>query len=253
MTSVATVTRRLERVFEPEQAKVLAEVIDESYSDLVKTGDFNELKGLVAEIAHAQRDLQINMAELQEGQQALRESQQAMQESIRDLAVTVKGLSQEMGDVKGTLKGLSQEVSDVKGTLRGVAQEVGGLSRSMSYSLENEAYRMLPVYLEREYGIRVTERFVRTEIGGEEINFFARGERNGKPICLVGESKLRIDERRREAKRLFAQLHKQVTVVGETLPDCGEIVSFMVTHYIRPIAYHVANEENILIIHTFDW
>ena len=43
MSSLGTVRDRLGEVLEPEQANVLAEVITESYSDLVKTGDLMNL------------------------------------------------------------------------------------------------------------------------------------------------------------------------------------------------------------------
>jgi hypothetical protein len=32
---------------------------------------------------------------------------------------------------------------------------LAGLARSVSYALENEAYRQLPMYLEEHYGIEV--------------------------------------------------------------------------------------------------
>ncbi|MEM7531605.1 MAG: hypothetical protein AAF639_05490, partial [Chloroflexota bacterium] len=41
-----------------------------------------------------------------------------------------------------------------------VRSELGGLSKSLGYALENEAYRVLPAFLEKEYGITVTERFI---------------------------------------------------------------------------------------------
>ena len=77
-----------------------------------------------------------------------------------------------------------------------LAQEMGGLSRSVSYSLENEAYRQLPAYLEAEHDIVLDERMVRTDVDGEEINIFALGHRGDVPIVLVGESKLQLDRRR---------------------------------------------------------
>ena len=47
--------------------------------------------------------------------------------------------------------------------------EVGGLSKSMSYAFENEAYRSLPAVLKEKYGIEVKERIIRAEIDGGEI------------------------------------------------------------------------------------
>lgn len=45
---------RLKSVFTEEQTQALLEVISISYNDLVKVNDFNELKGIVKELAIAQ-------------------------------------------------------------------------------------------------------------------------------------------------------------------------------------------------------
>ena len=49
--------RKLEAAFPKKQAVILAEVITDAYSELVKTSDFNELKGIVKELAEAQKEL----------------------------------------------------------------------------------------------------------------------------------------------------------------------------------------------------
>ena len=47
---------KLARGFPSEQAQLLAVVIDEAYNDLVKVGDFTELKEIVKELAQAQKN-----------------------------------------------------------------------------------------------------------------------------------------------------------------------------------------------------
>ena len=213
MATVQTLTRRFERVFEPEQAVVLAETITEAYNDLVKTNDFTELKAIVKDLADAQH--------------RLAEAQERTEAQMKELARVVTNMG----------------------------QELGGLSRSMSYSLENEAYRTLPAYLREHYGITVTDRIVRTDIGGEEINFFALGERNGVAICLVGESKLQLDERRnsrREAERLIAQIESKVDAVRQLYPE-REMVRLLVTHYARPAIRQFLQEHNLIVVQTFEW
>lgn len=54
MQAAVDVKRKLEGAFPKKQASVLAEVITDAYSELVKTSDFNELKGIVKELAEAQ-------------------------------------------------------------------------------------------------------------------------------------------------------------------------------------------------------
>ena len=55
MLNETELAQKFEAVFERQQAVVLAEAITEAYSDLVKTGDFNELKAIVRDLADAQK------------------------------------------------------------------------------------------------------------------------------------------------------------------------------------------------------
>jgi hypothetical protein len=66
MPEAAEVRKMLEGVFTPPQAVVLAEVITEAYTEVIKTGDFNELKEIV-------RNLGIKMGELAEAQKRTEE------------------------------------------------------------------------------------------------------------------------------------------------------------------------------------
>ena len=68
MYTRAVMRRKLEEVFDRRQARVLSEVITDAYSDLVKTGDFNELKEIVKEIAIAQKRTELRVEELAEAQ-----------------------------------------------------------------------------------------------------------------------------------------------------------------------------------------
>jgi len=217
---VENMTRRFARVFAPEQATVLAETISDAYSDLVKTSDFNELKEIVRGLAQSQQELA----------QAQRE------------------LTQAQRDTDNRLGRLTDVVTNL-------AQEVGGLSRSASYALENEAYRQLPAYLGANYGIVLDKRLVRTEIGGEEIDIFALGQRNGNPIVLVGESKLQLDRRRggRDVvSQVLDQLERKVEVVQSHYPD-REVVRLLVTHYARPLVQAEAKKRDVIIVQSFDW
>ncbi len=145
MLRQAELARKLGTVFEQRQAVVLAEVVTDAYSDLVKTGDFNELKSIVKELAEAQKELA---------------------EAQKETQYHVQALTHKLGETNNTL---------------------GELEQSFAYALENEAYRMIPALLEEKHGIRMTERFVRTYVEGEEINLFGRGRRDGQDILIVGE------------------------------------------------------------------
>ena len=224
---VENLTRRFTRVFSPPQATVLAEAIHDAYADLVKASDFNELKEIVRELAQAQTRTEARMDELAQAQTSM--------------AVRMDELAQ------------AQARTEVE--IRNLARELGGLSRSVSYSLENEAYRLLPAYLEKEYGIVLAERLVRTEIDGEEVNLFALGQRNGIPIVLVGETKLQMDKRRgsRDAlEQALRQLEHKVEAVRRHYPN-REVVRLLVTHYVRPALQKEAEKRDVIIAQSFEW
>ena len=130
-----------------------------------------------------------------------------------------------------------------------------GFSRSVIYSLENESYRLLPIFLEAEYGIVLEKRAVRTVIGDEEIDLFALGQRHGAPIVLVGETKLQLDRRRGSrdaAVQVLAQLARKAEVVQSLYPD-REVVRLLVTHFARPAVHAEAQKQGILIAQSFEW
>ncbi len=276
MLNTPTLTRRFERVFDRRQASVLAESITEAYDDLVKTSDFSELKGIVQELAVTQQRTEIKVEELVVTQQRteikveelataqqrteirveeLAVAQQRTEIKVKELAVNMSHMTQSMDKMSQSMDKMSQDMSNMSQSISGVRSEVGGLSRTMSYALENEAFRVLPAYLEKNFDIIVESRFVRTEIGGEELNFYAHGEQNGRSVCIIGESKLKIDERRHSGKefgRIMSQLDRKAAVVQQDQPDCG-IVRMLVTHYVRPSARQLLEDEGILVVQSFDW
>ena len=225
--SIDRLTRRFNGVFSTQQAVVLAEAIHDSYADLVKTSDFNELKEIVRGLAQAQARTDASMRELAQAQRELTQAQRDTDSRLGKLA-----------DVVGNL-----------------ARELGGLSRSVSYSLENEAYRLLPAYLESQHGIVLEERLVRMEIGGEAVNLFALGQRNGRPIVLVGETKLQFDQRRSNRDALevaLDQLERKVEAVKQRHPE-RDVVRLLVTHYARPVVLEEARKRDVIIAQSFEW
>ena len=217
--------RKLESVFDKKRATVLSEVITDAYRDLVKTSDFNELKDIVrdlgikvGDLAEAQKRTELRVEELAGAQKELAEAQKRTEVSVATLA---RGL-----DATRT--------------------ELGGLSRSVSYSLENEAYRQLPRFLKERYHIEVTERMVRLELEGEEINIFAHGRRNGEDFLIVGETELRLS-----SVGKLKQLEKKVSLVKRHYP--GECISLMITHFARQPVLDRAKERGIIVIQSFEW
>jgi len=240
--------RKFETVFEVRQAAMLAETITDAYTDLVKTSDFNELKAIVRDLAQAQHRTERHVGELAEAQKELAEAQKRTEQRVEELAEAQKRTEQRMEELAEAQKEMVQGLSNTR-------NDVGGLSRSVSYALENEAYRTLPSFLKERYGIELTERLIRTEIGGEEINFFGKAVRDGESVLIVGETKLRLDERRRsrrEEKKVLDTLEKKITAVRTSYPE-EQIVPMLVTHYARLAFAQKVREQGILLVQSFEW
>lgn len=225
---------KFKSVFEIQQAAVLAEAITEAYTELVNTSDFNELKAIVKDLAETQKRTEHHVEELAEAQKRTELCVEELAEAQKGTEVSVKKLAQGLDETR---------------------REVGGLSRSMGYALENEAYRALPQFLKAQYGIELTERLVRKEIGGEEINFFAKAKQDDTMVLVVGESKLRLDERRysRQAKqKIFDTLERKIAAVRTTYPK-DRIIPLLVTHYARPAFVQKAQEQGVILVQSFEW
>ncbi|MCX7852880.1 MAG: hypothetical protein N2383_08855, partial [Caldilineales bacterium] len=178
---------------------------------------------------------------------------ETLSERVEELAKAQRDTDARLDRLTDIVTGLALQVGRLTEVVDNLAGEVGSLSRSMSYALENEAYRLLPALLEREHGIILHERIIRTEILGEEVNFFARGERNGQPVCLVGEAKLQLDEKRyHKREKVFSQLQARVEVVRKLYPDC-EVIPILVTHFARPAFLKEAQELGILVVQSYEW
>lgn len=264
MLTQAEMLRKLSAVFEPRQARVLAEVITDAYSDLIRAREFNELKDIVRELAEAQKRTELRVEELAEAQkrtelrmeelaeaqvetcqqiQVLAQAQEALARAQEESHRQIQALARAQEESHHQIQELARQMSDVR-------RELGGLGRSVSYALENEAYRMLPAFLAEKYSIQVTERFIRMYVGDEEINLFGRGRRDGKEVLIVGEVKVRLEEGRKEDP--FEQLEKKARIVREAYPE-EEILLLLVTHHAHPSVLRTAQERGVLVVQSFEW
>jgi hypothetical protein len=222
MINAQQIKERLKGPFEEQQAGVLAEVIveatHESQKELVKASDFNELKDIVkglgikvGELAEAQKRTELKVEELAE-------AQKRTEIEIRTLVKVVDKTS----------------------------TDLGGLSRSVGYALENEAYRALPGYL-KNFGVELTEKFIRTVIDGEEINILGKGNRDGQEIIIVGEAELKLT-----SVGKLKKFERKVNTVKKKYPT-KEIFKIFVTHFARPEIIEKAREKGTTIVQSFEW
>lgn len=211
-------SRQTEFKITPAVKKEIVKIVDERIREAhVTKEDFSELKGIVKELADAQKRTEIKVAELAE-----------------KVTVLAEGLEITRQELKLT---------------RG---EVGGLSRTMSYAFENEAFRMLPDILKRKYNIEITEKLIREEVREKEINIFGKARKNGREVFVVGESKLRLDERKEKAEDVFEELEEKVNAVKAEYGDI-EIVRVLITHYATRGFLKRAEEKGVIVVQSFEW
>ena len=147
--------KRLSSVFKAEQASVLTDVITDAYDDLVKTSDFNELKGIVKELAEAQKRTENKVEELAE-------AQKRTEDEIRRLARHVGGVSDSVGF---HLEDRAMKTLPVL------------LKRDFGVDVEGRLVRRFFVYGKRK---------------SDEVNIYGKGRRGGKEIVILGEGKSQI-------------------------------------------------------------
>ncbi|HAV42502.1 TPA: hypothetical protein DCX15_00595, partial [bacterium] len=82
-------------------------------------------------------------------------------------------------------------------------------------------------------------------------NIFGKARKNGKNILIVGEVKLRLDEKRDVKKDVFEELEEKVEVVKKISQD--EIVKILITHYATSKFIEEAKQKGIIVIQSFEW
>ena len=258
----AVMIERLGRAFSAEQAEVLAGVIHDAYNALVKASDFNELKEIVRRLAEAQERTDQRVAELVVAQKQtdqriaeLAVAQKQTDQRVAELAVAQRQTDQRVAELAKAQEQTEQRLAKLTVVVQGLAMELGGLSRAVSYALENEAYRGLPRLLKKRLGLEVKGRLMRTEVEGEEINIFGEAQRGDVEVLIVGEAKLQLDRGRSRAMervRVFEQLARKVEVVRRAYPG-REVVAVLVTHYARPVFLEEAKARGIAVFQSYEW
>jgi len=222
MSQLQRIKEEITKVFPKKQADVLYQVVD-VVDETVKVSDFNELKAIVKDLAEAQQDLAQAQKRTEQRLEELAQAQKRTEEEVRKLAI-----------------GLNR-----------TREDLGGLSRSFSYAFENEAYRNLPNVLKSKYNIEVKDRIVRADIGGKEINFFAKAQKDGKDIYIIGEAKIRLDKTLKRSD-VLKELEEKIKAVKKEYGDV-EVLKLLVTHFATKSFLKTAQSEGIIVIQSYEW
>ena len=168
MINTYQIYEQLSQSLGDESARKIASILGTMYEELQNTVtkvEFGELKGVVQELAEAQKRTEKRLEELVEAQKRTEEA--------------VFHLSKRLDNTK---------------------PQLGGLSATVGYTLENESYRYLPALLEREHGLVVEGHLYRDYLTDEkgrdvEINILGRGQKEGQQVLILGESKVQLSRK----------------------------------------------------------
>ena len=206
----------------------------------------SRLEAVVADLTNAQKETEKRLAELIETQKEHDRRISKLETAIVELTNAQKETEKRLSRLERVVEELTRNVNKLTKEVTVIKKEIGGLSRTVAYALENEAFRMLPKFLKERYNIEIIDRLIRTEINGREVNFFAKAVKNGEKVFVIGESTLRFD-----SKKKLSQILKSLESVTELLR--GEVVPILVTHYAKPKLKEEAEKRGILVIQSFEW
>jgi hypothetical protein len=148
-----------------------------------------------------------------------------------------------------TEKNLAELTAGVKNLTENqekMREELGGLGMTFEYTLQNEAFKKLPELLKNDFGIQVKQKLKRTyvrDINGKsmEVNIFGQGEKDGKEITIIGESKAQLSK-----KKVNYFLQENLKRLQGVYP---EIFLVMVTHMITaPEVDQYAKKKGIALL-----
>jgi hypothetical protein len=183
-----------------------------------------------------------------------REIVKIIDERIREAHITREDFSELKAivrDLAEAQKRTEEEVRTLAIGLNRTREDLGGVTRTLGYAFENEAYRMLPRLLKEKYDLELKERIIRAEIGGKEINFFGKAEKQGKEVYIVGEAKVRLDDTKRR-EDVLQEIQEKIMAVKAEYGEV-EIMAILVTHFATKGFLKMANERGIIVVQSYEW
>jgi len=233
--------------FGEEAALKLARALADIYENLSQTvtkEEFNELKEIVREQGENLKILTQRVDQLTEDVRKLTQRVDQLTEDVRILTQRVDQLTEDVRKLTG-------EMVKVKGDIKDLRKQVGGLSITVGYTLENEAYRYLPALFKRDYSLEVVEPLVRTFVRDEkgrylEVNIFGKGRREGREVVILGEAKAQLS--RQDVDRF---LRKKVKPLEKVFPERFLV---LVTHMISaPGVEEYVRQKGIALYYSYQF
>ena len=267
MINTLRIYEELSEVMDPKPAQKLASVLGLIYEDLqntVKRSDFEALQRVVGELAVSQKELaeaqkrtEARLQELTEAQNRtearvgeLTEAQKRTEARVQELTEAQKRTEARLGELTEAQNRTEARVEELTRSQKELAEaqkrtesalaklaerlddtnkQLGGLAITVGFTLENEAYRALPVLLERDHQLKLTEPLRRDYLADAkgrdlEVNILGRGIHGSDPVWIIGEAKAQLSKN--EVDRFIRNR------VEPLKPVCGKVFPILVAHMV---------------------
>jgi hypothetical protein len=224
-----------------EIVKIIDGRIRESH---VTKEDFSELKGIVADIGK-------KVGELAEAQKELAEAQKRTEIKVEELAEAQKRTEIRVEELAEAQKRTEHELKLLTEEHRKTRKEVGGLSLTVGYRLEDEAYKALPALLKKDYGIvikgKLKRGYVKDNKGMDiEVNIIGECERDGKRQTIIGEGKSQLSKN--DIDRFINNRVKRFEGIFDDIFPV--IVTYMIS---TPDVEEYAKQKGVVIYYSYDF
>jgi len=233
--------RKLDKA-EPYVRELIISLAEEIQSKIiVSRTDFDDLKNIVRELAEAQKETKNELKALAEAQKnsASRTDLDDLKNIVRELAEAQKRTELSMEELVKAQKKTEAEVRDMK-------KQLGGLTADVGYGIEDKIMPCIFDFGKKEFDadIRLVERknLVYSDGKYDEINIYAEGLKNGKPVFIIGECKAQ------PGKKDFDRFAKIAERVKKILS--GDIYAFIVGYSFSP-EVEIYAEEKYPYIRTY--
>ncbi len=258
MLNTDDVKRKLGGAFTQEQADILTGVLSEFHVGLATSVDMQDLKDVVKALAVAQARAEERLEGVETRMDRVEAAIDRLEAAQARAEERLEGVETRMDRVEATLDRLAAAQAGTEEALKRLAEahdetrkQLGGLSHTVGYILENEAYRALPALLAADHGLEVEDRLIRTYLTTDrgypvEVNIFGRGRRNGREVVVIGESKSQLS-----AKNIDHFIQGRLTRLEPLFED---VFPVLVTHMISsPDVAAYAQERGIALYYSYQF
>ena len=161
-----------------ELYEFVIKVVDDRVREIkVTREDFNALKQVVEELVQAQKKTEQRVEELAQAQKKTEERLGRVEAAVEELAQAQKKTEQRVEELAQAQKRTEEELCSLVREHAKTREMVAGLSDTVGYGLENQAYKALPRLLERDFDLKIKDRLARRYIvykDGKEDKEYAR-------------------------------------------------------------------------------